>query len=234
MAKNNILIIEDHALTRFGLKTAFQMTADADSDYVGQIFEAPNAKKGLEVIDTEKIHVVIMDLGLPDMNGIEATKIIKSNHPNMKVVVLSSHEKEEDVIKAIKAGANAYCTKDIDQEKLVDIVESVVKGAAWFDPKIAQYVLNAAASKNNSQLFIEENAPKIQSPKTQEELISNLTSREKQVLSLIVEGLTNAEISQKLDVSINTTKVHVCNILQKLAVADRTQAAIKAIKDNII
>lgn len=234
MAKNNILIIEDHALTRFGLKTAFQMTADADADYVGQIFEAPNAKKGLEVIDTEKIHVVIMDLGLPDMNGIEATKIIKSNHPNMKVVVLSSHEKEEDVIKAIKAGANAYCTKDIDQEKLVDIVESVVKGAAWFDPKIAQYVLNAAASKNNSQLFIEENAPKIPSPKTQEELISNLTSREKQVLSLIVEGLTNAEISKKLDVSINTTKVHVCNILQKLAVADRTQAAIKAIKDNII
>lgn len=232
MAKKNILIIEDHALTRFGLRTAFKLNSDdEDFNFTGKIFEAPNAKKGLETIEKEKIDVVIMDLGLPDMNGIEATKIIKSKHPSIKVVVLSSHEQEEDVIKAIKAGASAYCTKDIDQEKLVYIIASVVKGAAWFDPKIAQYVLNAAGSPLPSVKQKNESLVKDAPAQTNE---INLTVREKQVLSLIVEGLNNAEISKKLDVSINTTKAHVCNILQKLAVADRTQAAIKAIKDNII
>lgn len=234
MAKKNILIIEDHALTRFGLRTAFKLNSDdEDFNFTGKIFEAPNAKKGIETIEKEKIDVVIMDLGLPDMNGIEATKIIKSKHPGIKVVVLSSHEQEEDVIKAIKAGASAYCTKDIDQEKLVYIIASVVKGAAWFDPKIAQYVLNAAGSPLPSEKQKQKTEHSLKNEPAQTNDI-NLTVREKQVLSLIVEGLNNAEISKKLDVSINTTKAHVCNILQKLAVADRTQAAIKAIKDNII
>ena len=144
-------------------------------------------------------------------------------HPNIKVVVLSSHEKEEDVIKAIKAGANAYCTKDIDQEKLVYIVASVLKGAAWFDPKVAQYVLNAATGSTSAS-------------ETKSTIITdiNLTSREKQILTMIVDGKSNPEISKQLDLSVNTVKVHVCNILQKLSVSDRTQAAIKAIKDNII
>ena len=231
MSKNNILIIEDHALTRFGLKTAFEMSSvDDSSDFVGKIYEASNAQKGIETVEKEKIDIVLMDLGLPDINGIEATKIIKEKYPTIKVVVLSSHEQEEDVIKAIKAGACAYCTKDVDPDKLVDIVFSVIKGAAWFDPKIAQYVLNAASQENMSE---ETNCHKEKSCHQNKEEF-NLTSREKQVLSLIVEGMSNIQIAEKLDVSINTTKVHVCNILQKLAVADRTQAAIKAIKHNII
>ncbi len=232
MSKNNILIIEDHALTRFGLKTAFEMASDDNElDFVGKIYEASNAKKGIETVEKEKIDIVIMDLGLPDINGIEATKIIKEKYPSVKVVVLSSHEQEEDVIKAIKAGACAYCTKDVDQDKLVDIIESVIKGAAWFDPKIAQYVLNAASADAS----VYENTSAIKKEKySQNNEEYNLTSREKQVLELIVEGFSNIQIAEKLDVSINTTKVHVCNILQKLAVADRTQAAIKAIKHNII
>lgn len=231
MSKNNILIIEDHALTRFGLKTAFEMSSvDDSSDFVGKIYEASNAQKGIETVEKEKIDIVLMDLGLPDINGIEATKIIKEKYPTIKVVVLSSHEQEEDVIKAIKAGACAYCTKDVDPDKLVDIVFSVIKGAAWFDPKIAQYVLNAASQENMSE---ETNCYKEEFCHQNKEEF-NLTSREKQVLSLIVEGMSNIQIAEKLDVSINTTKVHVCNILQKLAVADRTQAAIKAIKHNII
>ena len=232
MTKTNILIVEDHAITRFGLKTAFSiMPENKAADYVGKIFEAPNAKKCFEIIEKEKINVVIMDLGLPDINGIEATKIIKSKHPSVKVVVLSSHEKEEDVIKAIKAGACAYCTKDVDQDKLVDIVASVVKGAAWFDPKIAQYVLNAAASPSESKAA-EEIVVEQKSEDTKNTDF-NLTSREKQVLKLIVDGQTNSEISKNLDLSVNTVKAHVCNILQKLSVNDRTQAAIKAIKCNI-
>lgn len=234
MSKYNILIVEDHALTRFGLKTALEIkSADEELNYVKKVFEAPNAKIGFSIIEKEKIDCVIMDLGLPGIDGIEATKIIKSKYPNMKVVVLSSHEQEEDVIKAIRAGANAYFTKDINQDKLIYIIASVVKGAAWFDPKIAKYVLNAAMTDPESQ----KETPKPVLKEKKEELKTeenNLTAREKQVLSLIVEGLSNSEISKKLEVSINTTKAHVCNILHKLNVADRTQAAIKAIKDKII
>ena len=228
MAKQNILIIEDHALTRFGLRTAFEMDySEEELCYVDKIFEAPNAKKGFEIIEKEQIDVIIMDLGLPEIDGIEATKIIKEKHPLIKVIVLSSHEKEEDVIKAIKAGAVAYCTKDIDQEKLVHIVASVVKGASWFDPKVAQYVLNAATGQSP------QNEEQIQNIETQKEEI-NLTARERQILAYIVDGASNPEISKKLELSINTVKVHVCNILQKLSVSDRTQAAIKAIKHKLV
>lgn len=229
MSKKKILIVEDHALTRFGLKTAFEMPAANNSNNIEWIvFEAPNAQKCFDIINKEKIDIVIMDLGLPDINGIEATKAVKEQSPNTKVVILSSHEQEDDVINSIKAGANAYCTKDVDQDKLVYIVTSVLKGAAWFDSKIAQYVLNAAGAK---EIIEEHKSNTTTENKTQETI---LTSREKEVLSLIVDGLSNIEIAKKLDVSINTTKAHVCNILQKLSVSDRTQAAIKAIKENIL
>ena len=171
-----------------------------------------------------------MDLGLPDINGIDATKIIKEKHPSIKVVILSSHEQEEDVLKSLHNGANAYCTKDIEPDKLIDITKSILEGAAWFDPKVAQYVLNAARRTEN-EVKEQPVSANSEAPKSTE---NNLTVREKQVLALIVEGLTNNEIAKKLDVSINTTKAHVCNILQKLAVNDRTQAAIKALKDNLI
>ncbi len=224
MKKYSILIVEDHSLTRFGLRTAFESEKCFD-----KIFEASNAKSGITIAQKEAVDAVIMDLGLPDMNGIEATKVIKEKRPSTKVIVLSSHEQEEDVLKSLHNGANAYCTKDIEPDKLIDITKSVLEGAAWFDPKVAQYVLKAAGQPETQHVEVQaENKEPAKVPDV------NLTTREKQVLALIVEGLTNSEIAQKLDVSINTTKAHVCNILQKLAVNDRTQAAIKALKDNLI
>ena len=229
MSKNNILIVEDHALTRFGLRTLFDMQNSENLFEVGTIFEAPNAKKGIEIVEKEKIDIILMDLGLPDMSGIEAIEIIKKKYPSVKIVVLSSHEQEEDVIKAIKAGANAYCTKDVDQDKLVYIVSSVLKGAAWFDAKVAQYVLNAATNDSVSSAKTKE----IEEVKSKQSDFA-LTTREKQVLELIVDGASNQEISKSLNLSVNTIKVHVCNILHKMSVSDRTQAAIKAIKYNVI
>ena len=224
MKKYSILIVEDHSLTRFGLRTAFE----TDKSFV-KIFEASNANSAISIAQKEAVDAVIMDLGLPDMNGIEATKVIKDKRPSTKVIVLSSHEQEEDVLKSLHCGANAYCTKDIEPDKLIDITKSVLEGAAWFDPKVAQYVLKAAG-----QPEVKQNETAFDTKEPQKSADINLTAREKQVLALIVEGLTNNEIAQKLDVSINTTKAHVCNILQKLAVNDRTQAAIKALKDNLI
>lgn len=225
MVKYNVLIVEDHALTRFGLKTVFEAEEIFD-----KVLEAQNAKTGIELIEKNPVDLVIMDLGLPDIDGIEATRILKEKNSSIKIVILSSHEQEEDVIKSLKAGAAAYCTKDVAPEKLIDISKSVLKGAAWFDPKVAQYVLDAAVKSPAETDNKESLKQQIIEPKEQ----INLTLREKQVLALIAQGLPNSEIAKKLEVSINTTKAHVCNILQKLCVNDRTQAAIKAIKYNLI
>lgn len=228
--KYNILIVEDHALTRFGLRTAFETGKN-----FSQIYEASSAKAALDIVEKKTVDAVIMDLGLPDIDGIEATRIIKTKHPSMKVIILSSHEKEEDVIKSLQAGANAYSTKDIAPEKLIETIESVLNGAAWFDPKVAQYVLNVVGrteSEATQEQTQHTSTNQMNNTTTTEKI--NLTARERQVLALIAEGMSNSDISKKLEVSVNTTKAHVCNILQKLGVSDRTQAAIKAFKDNII
>lgn len=227
MGKYNLLIVEDHALTRFGLRTAFE-----DNPNYGKIYEAPNGESAIELTNKQPIDIIIMDLGLPDINGIDVTKIIKQKNSKISIVILSSHEQEEDVIKSLRAGANAYCTKDVAPEKLIDIVDSVINGAAWFDPKVAKYVLNAATQE--PQISNEKTKTNEKTPKNKNKNETSLTTREKEVLKLISEGCSNSEISKKLDMSVNTAKVHVCNILQKLSVNDRTQAAIKAIKDNII
>ena len=214
--KTNILIVEDHELTRFGLKTAFEGV-----DYVGEMFVAESAEKAIEIFSENAIDVVIMDLGLPNMNGIEATKQIRSTNKDAKIVILTSHNDEKEVLNSLRAGANAYCSKEINPKRLIEVVQSVADGAAWFDPSIAHIVLKASTSSRN---FDTETSDKDY----------DLTSREKQILKLMTEGYSNLEIAQFLVISINTTKAHVASILQKLEVDDRLQAALKALKNNIV
>lgn len=216
MQKYNLLIVEDHALIRFGLKTALE-----SKDFVDIINEASNAEEAIDIVKAQSIDCVIMDLGLPNIDGIEATRKIKSISPGVKVVILTSHNTEEEVIESIRAGANAYCSKEINPDRLAEVLRSVMEGAAWFDANVAQMVLSAAAQDNEKQKNYVNND-------------YNLTSRETQVLKLIREGYNNSEIAKKLYVSVNTAKVHVSSIIQKLGVDDRTQAAIKALNDNII
>ena len=214
--KKNILIVEDHELTRFGLKTTFE-----NVDYVDNIYEADSAEAAIEIFNNNNIDVIIMDLGLPDMNGIEATKQIRSSNKDVKIVILTSHNDEKEVLNSLKAGANAYCSKEINPQRLVQVVQSVADGAAWFDPSIAHIVLKAST---NSPAFDTETNRKDY----------DLTSREAQILKLMTEGYSNMEIAQILVISINTTKAHVANILQKLEVDDRLQAALKALKNKIV
>ncbi len=214
--KNNILIIEDHELTRFGLKTAFE-----DVEFIGTIYEADSAEKGLELFENNDIQLIIMDLGLPNMNGIDATKKIRAINKDTKIVILTSHNDEKEVLNSIKAGANAYCSKEINPQRLVNVVQSVLDGAAWFDPSISHIVLKAATTTQSYEV----------SPKKTD---YNLTARESQILKLITEGYSNTDIANELLVSINTTKAHVASILQKLEVDDRLQAALKAIKNKIV
>lgn len=213
--KKNLLIVEDHELTRFGLKTTFE-----DVDYIGTIYEAASAEDALEIFKNNEIHLVIMDLGLPNMNGIEATKAIHDINKDTKIIILTSHNDEKEVLNSLKAGANAYCSKEINLTRLVQVVQSVADGAAWFDPSIAHIVLQATQSS------------KIASPTAYKNY--DLTAREAQILKLMTEGYSNMEIAQHLVISVNTTKAHVANILQKLEVDDRLQAALKALKYQIV
>jgi DNA-binding NarL/FixJ family response regulator len=214
--QNNILIIEDHELTRFGLRTAFE-----SCDFIANIFEADSAESGIEIVENNKVDLIIMDLGLPGMNGIVATEIVKQHNPEIKVVILTSHNDTQEVLSSLKAGANAYCSKDINTQRLTRVVQSVLDGASWFDPSIAHIVLEAASKSQP----VEVHKP---------EKDYGLTSRETQILKLITEGSSNNEIASQLFVSINTTKAHVASILQKLEVDDRLQAALKALKERLV
>lgn len=214
--KSNILIVEDHELTRFGLKTAFE-----NCEYVECIYEAESAETCLEILAQNHIDLIIMDLGLPGMNGIEGTKQAKELKPDVKVVILTSHNDVQEVLNSLKAGANAYCSKEINPSRLIQVVSSVLDGASWFDPSIAHIVLEAASKINQTEdVKVEKNY--------------GLTAREAEILKLITEGYSNNEIANTLFVSINTTKAHVASILQKLEVDDRLQAALKALKERLV
>ncbi|MBR2525714.1 response regulator transcription factor [bacterium] len=212
----NILIVEDHELTRFALKTAFD-----GADFIGKLYEADSAESGIESFQQNDISLVIMDLGLPNMNGIDATKKIRALNKDVKIVILTSHNDESEVLNSIKAGANAYCSKEINPQKLVSVVQSVLDGAAWFDPAISHIVLRAATTNHVNEV-------------TPVKTDYNLTAREAQILKLITEGYSNTDIANELSLSVNTTKVHVASILQKLDVDDRLQAALKALKNKIV
>ena len=123
--KSNILIVEDHELTRFGLKTAFEAC-----DFIEKIYEAESAEKGIDIASSNEINLIIMDLGLPGMNGIQATKEIKDLNKDIKIVVLTSHNDEQEVLNSLKAGANAYCSKEINPKRLIQtqILKLITEG----------------------------------------------------------------------------------------------------------
>lgn len=209
--KINLLIVEDHALTLFGLKTVLSIKS-----YINEIFEATNGAKAIACFEKNKIDIAIVDIGLPDINGIELTKKIKSISANTKIIILTSHNSQEEVLSCFKNGANAYCSKEIDTMMLGEVIEHVKQGALWVDPAVAEIISDNICEKNTLQEHHIEHY--------------NFTTREKEIIKLLINGYDNAQMSEKLSVSLHTVKAHICNILQKLNVKDRTQAAIKILK----
>lgn len=216
----SIIIVEDYKLTRFGLKTSLN-----EFDGLKVTGEAESAEEGLQIIEKTQPDIVLMDLGLPGMNGIEATQKVREISPATKVIVLTSHEREEEVIAAMGAGAHGYCLKDISPESLMLVIKSIGRGATWIDPGVSQYILNLMPKPENVKF---NNSYDAQDGR------AHLTERELEVLKLLVKGKSNTEIAKDLIVSVHTAKAHVCSILQKLCVDDRVQAAVKAIKEKII
>ncbi len=216
----SVVIVEDYKLTRVGLKSTLN-----EFEGINVIGEAEDAEEGIDLILKLKPDVVLMDLGLPGMNGLEATLKLKEKGSASKIIILTSHERAEEVIAALGAGANAYCLKDISPETLSGVIKNVAEGACWVDAGVAEAALNFFPKPENVSL--------IQSTNTQDAR-AQLTERENEVLKLLVQGKSNTQIAQELIVSVHTAKAHVCSILQKLCVDDRVQAAVKAIKEGIV
>ncbi|MBO6271442.1 response regulator transcription factor [bacterium] len=216
-----ILLVEDQKLMRIGLKSLFDEYPEMEI-----IAEAENGKDAIEKTKLQKPEIVLMDIGLPDITGIEATKrILEECRHNVKVIMLTSHISEQEVKESLMAGANGYILKDINTEYLMMIIRTVKEGAMWLDPKVVPFIKD-----KNSSIIPARQLSRAGFRETH----SNLTQREYEVLKLVVEGQTNNEIAKTLTISEHTAKAHVCNIIQKLVVDDRTQAAVKALKEGLV
>lgn len=218
--KIRLIIIEDHKLLRVGLKSLFEKHGD-----ISVIAEAENGKDGIDKVKAHNPDVVVLDIGLEDMSGIEVARRICAENPNVKIIMLTSHVKEADVLESLKIGANAYVLKDVKDDTLVMIVRTVSEGAMWLDPRVVNII------RTNSNGIIPQ---KTTSRANFKATHANLTEREYEVLKLVVDGKSNSQIADILSISEHTSKAHVCNIIQKLVVDDRTQAAVKAIKEGIV
>ena len=188
-------------------------------------YEAERGKEAIEKYRLNKPDIVLMDIGLPDISGIEAAKRIIEYDCKAKIVILTAHLSEQEVLDALHAGACAYALKDINTDTLKMVIKTVYDGAMWLDPKVVPIL----REKNCGVI-----PPRQMSRAMFKEQHANLTQREYEVLKLVVEGLSNSEIAQELTISEHTAKAHVCNIIQKLVVDDRTQAAVKALKEGLV
>lgn len=221
--KISILLVEDHEFTRLGLSMKIENT-----NHLSLIGEAKDGIQGVMMAQKLNPDVILMDIGLPEMDGISATKKIKEDLKlDCAVLMFTSRDNKEDIFAAFKAGADGYIMKGSSSENLINAIDSVASRAAWIDSQIARVVLSSIQSENETQNKTSKNQKEANKK-------YGLTKKELEVLSLIVDGLSNQEISQKLVVSISTTKAHVHNILQKLYLTDRTKAAIIALKEGLV
>ncbi|MHC5934878.1 response regulator [Nostoc sp.] len=238
MSEIKILVIEDHNLTRIGLRSALQ--TQPELNIVG---EAANAAEGIKLLKTLKPDVATIDIGLPDMDGIELTRTFRQYQAEnedytTKLLILTMQNSEQAVLAAFAAGADSYCMKDIETEKLVEAVQTTYAGSSWIDPAIADLVLqqirqdfpDGSRGAAGKRVLIEGIDPDVE-----KSIVGYpLTNREMDVLELIVAGCDNAEIAKRLYLTVGTVKTHVRGILNKLCVADRTQAAVRALRAGLV
>lgn len=242
MSKISVALIEDHDLTRVGIRTALQQRSEIEF-----LNEAVNGSQGLKLIETEQPDIAIVDIGLPDMDGIELTRKFKEAQSTnealqqTKVLILTLYDNEDAVLAAFAAGADSYCMKNVNFDLLLEALAATHEGGVWIDPAIARIVLShtkkpATATSQPADSQPENTVAISASEPEEEELLESytLTERELEVLRLIVEGASNAEIAQRLFITVGTVKTHVRNILNKLCADDRTQAAVRALRSGLV
>ena len=221
--KTSIIIIDDHQLFREGVKRILDFESSFDV-----VAEGDDGSEAMDLVETHKPDVVIMDINMPNMNGVEATKMLVNRYPETKVIILSIHDDENYVQHALKTGAQGYLLKEMDADALIDAVRVVAEGGSYLHPKVTHNLV-----KEYRRLAAEEGADRdsvhaveIRRP------LHLLTRRECEVLQLLADGKSNRAIGETLYISEKTVKNHVTNILQKMNVNDRTQAVVLAIKNG--
>lgn len=213
-----VLLVEDDEPTRFWLR----LTLEPEKVYK-VVGEAEDGKTAVQLALQHKPRVVLMDIGLPVLDGVAASKQIKEALPETRIIMFTSHDSDDSVFAALTAGCDGYCLKSLTAEQLLKAISSVCDGAAWLDPGIANRVLRAATGRSQSD-----------ADKAEPQNPFALSAREMDVLVLLVEGLSNQQIAERLHLGTETVKTHMRHIMRKLAVSDRTQAAIKAMREGIV
>jgi DNA-binding NarL/FixJ family response regulator len=233
----SVIIVEDHDLTRIGLRTMLNQ-----QEGIEVIGEAREGNSGLKLLQSLRPDVAIVDVGLPGISGIELTQRFKQfQHEDdsltTKILIMTMQDSEDTVLAAFAAGADSYCMKDTGTEQLIDSLHTTAKGNAWIDPAIAQFILEQSRIAYTDPNAV-ETAPKVQIRSLSSDdsgyMSTRLTERELDVLQLIVQGCSNEQIGTKLFITVGTVKTHVRNILNKLSVDDRTQAAVRALRSGLV
>ncbi|MFE3889876.1 response regulator [Priestia sp. YIM B13446] len=207
--KIKILIADDHHVVRKGL--VFFLQTQPDLEIVG---EASNGEEALKLATSLDPHIVLMDLSMPVLDGIEATKELKKQAPHIQVMILTSFSDQDHVIPALEAGASGYQLKESDPDELVAAIRKLMNGENQLHPKVTTHLLTRLTKSSEKKV----------------NFIDHLTKREKDVLKEIAKGKSNKEIGASLHITEKTVKTHVSNILSKLGVQDRTQAALYAVQ----
>jgi len=213
MDKISVLIVDDHGVVRQGLRTYLELLDD-----ITIVGEAENGVEAVEQVRRQQPDIVLMDLVMPEMNGVEATRQVVAISPSTKVVVLTSFSEDDLVFPAIEAGATGYLLKDVDPAELHRAIRAVHEGEVQLHPDIMQKLIHRVSAPQNES----------------DSDHGDLTPRELEVLSHIAQGESNREIAMTLSISEKTVKTHVGNILSKLHLSDRTQAAIYAHKQGLV
>lgn len=213
----NVVLADDHGIVRDGIKSTLR-----NEKNIKIIGEASNGKEAIELAKKLMPDIVIMDISMPEMNGIEATSLIHKKYPKSRCLVLSMHDKEEYVFKAIEAGAFGYLLKDTSKEEFIKAINMVAKGEKYFSSSISNVLINGYLHKIKGQDGEEDEDESV------------LTKREKGILKLIVEGQNNREIADKLEISIRTIETHRANIMKKLKVKNAIELVKVAIEQKLV
>ena len=216
----NVLLVEDHELYRMGLSMLL-----GKAEGIELCAEASDGIDGIKKARELSPDIILMDIGLPNIDGIEATQRIKDFNPNVKILIFTSRDSENDVFEAFKAGADGYIMKGASPEQTISAIKAVYEGVGWIDPAIARLVFSNL-QKPGFKIVTE--------PTVKNNNVYGLTERELDVLELMVEGLSNPQIADKLVITRATAKAHVHSILQKLCVSSRTQATVTAMKEGLV
>ncbi|NJM65747.1 MAG: response regulator transcription factor [Acaryochloris sp. RU_4_1] len=245
MNQIHVALIEDHDVVRIGLRASLER-----DDQLQIVGEAASGTQGLRLLETTQPDVAIVDVGLPGIDGIELTRKFRQFQSDQgsdgrrpafghctRILILTMQGSDEIVLAAFAAGADAYCMKSMDMERLAEAVKATQSGSGWIDPAIANIVLRQLregfpTAQDPSQKTVEISAVEPEFGQVIETY--PLTQREQDVLELIVAGCTNSEIAERLYITVGTVKTHVRNVLEKLCAHDRTQAAVRALRAGLI